>query len=100
MRSRRGDYPPFVPNGKPGDSPITDVVVWKKEVFGERTDSLIREIDEFTSDYGVFDPFEPVEDILWAADHDRTREVELYEALVALRDRLRNERGSPPSQGG
>jgi hypothetical protein len=76
-------------NGKSGDSPVTDVCVYGKTIFGSRTDSLIREIDQYTDDYGVYDPFEEVEEILWEADADRSREPELYEALVALRDRLR-----------
>ena len=33
-----------MPNGIPGDNPITDVTVWNREVFGPETDALIREI--------------------------------------------------------
>jgi hypothetical protein len=77
-----------VPNGKAGDNPITDVVVWGKDVFGPRTDSLIREIDQFTDDYGIYDPFEPVNEVLWAAEYDRMREPDLYAALLALRERF------------
>lgn len=79
-------------NGKPGDDPVTDVALWGKEVFGPRTDALIREIDQFTDDYGVYDPFEPVEEVLWEAEADRSQEPKLYEALVALRERLSRER--------
>jgi hypothetical protein len=35
-----------VPNGKPGDNPITDVAVWGHAVYGEDIDSLVREIYE------------------------------------------------------
>lgn len=34
-----------MPNGKPGDHPITDIVVHRSRVFGEPFDDLIREID-------------------------------------------------------
>jgi hypothetical protein len=81
-----------MPNGKPGDSPITDVVVWKREVFGPDTDALIREIDGFTTDYGVYDPFEEVEDLLWEAEADRRKTTQLHQALARLRDRLPSER--------
>ncbi len=86
-----------MPNGKPGDSPITDVVVWKREVFGPETDALIREVDAFTTDYGVYDPFEEVEDLLWEAEADRRKTAELHEGLVRLVDRLRRERHGPRS---
>lgn len=33
-----------MPNGKPGDHPLTDVLVHGLEVFGPRADALIREI--------------------------------------------------------
>ncbi len=81
-----------MPNGKRGDNPITDVVVWSKAVFGPRTDALIREIDGYTTDYGTFDPFDSVKEILWEAEAYRSREPELFEALVALRERLRGGR--------
>jgi hypothetical protein len=34
-----------MPNGKPGDHPLTDIVVHQHEVFGNRIDPLIRELD-------------------------------------------------------
>lgn len=33
-----------MPNGKPGDNPITDIVHWGREVYGEEIDDLVREI--------------------------------------------------------
>jgi hypothetical protein len=35
-----------MPNGKPGDHPLTDILVHKIEVFSPRADALIREIVE------------------------------------------------------
>jgi hypothetical protein len=60
-----------VPNGKPGDGPVVDVVVYGVDVFGPKVDSLIREIDQFTDNYAQFDPFEPVQDLLWRVWRDR-----------------------------
>jgi hypothetical protein len=49
-----------MPNGRPGDNPITDVTEWNLTVFGPETDALISEIAAFTTDYGAYDPFEDV----------------------------------------
>ncbi|TDC79510.1 hypothetical protein E1193_19005 [Micromonospora sp. KC606] len=35
-----------MPNGKPGDHPITDIIVHRMEVFGPPCDDLIREISQ------------------------------------------------------
>jgi hypothetical protein len=77
-----------VPNGKPGDNPVTDVVVWKREIYGADVDALIREIDGFTDDYAVYDPFEPVVELLFDAEANPSRVPELHRELQALRDRL------------
>jgi hypothetical protein len=34
-----------MPNGKPGDHPLTDILVHHHAVFGNRIDTLIRELD-------------------------------------------------------
>ena len=103
-----------MPSGTPGDGPVVDVVIYGQAVFTPKVDALVREIDGFTDDYGVFDPFEPVQDRLWSVWRDRdlwlVREgaqrlagketEELYDALVALRDRLRREQhGSRSGEG-
>lgn len=74
---------------------MPDVVLWNIDVFGAETDGLIRKIDVFTTDYGVYDPFDDVEDLLWEAFSDRAKVPQLHKALVALLDRLRRERNSP-----
>jgi hypothetical protein len=38
-----------MPNGKPGDHPLTDILVHKVKVYGEETDDLIRKIAELSS---------------------------------------------------
>ena len=35
-----------MPNGAPGDSPYTDIVVHKRAVFSAKADDLVREIDK------------------------------------------------------
>ena len=34
-----------MPNGKPGDHPLTDILIHKLEVYGLEADELIRRID-------------------------------------------------------
>jgi hypothetical protein len=81
-----------VPNGKPGDHPVTDVVAWKRDVFGSETDALIREIAGHADDY---DPFEGLDALFWQAEADRTKTPELHEALLRLLARLRGEGDFP-----
>lgn len=38
-----------MPNGKPGDHPLTDILVHKRRVYGRRADDLIRKIAELSS---------------------------------------------------
>jgi hypothetical protein len=33
-----------MPNGKPGDHPITDILIHHRRVYSERADALVREI--------------------------------------------------------
>jgi hypothetical protein len=38
-----------MPNGKPGDHPLTDIVVYQAKVFGDEIDGKIRRIHERAS---------------------------------------------------
>jgi hypothetical protein len=85
-----------MPNGKPGDHPLTDILIHKLEVVSPRADALVREIvelggrDELEADFnlGQLDPRFPPHHPL---------DLQLMETqLTALRDRLlsdRRERG-------
>jgi hypothetical protein len=80
-----------VPNGKPGDHPLTDVLVWGDDLpyteypgYTRRISALIREIAAFAGE----DAFEPVEGLIWETKFAPYRQPELYEALVELRDGL------------
>lgn len=76
-----------MPNGKPGDHPLTDILVHGFTVFGAELDGLIREIDDLGGSADLarevnlldFDP-------RLAEAGDR---AELRERLLTLRNRLR-----------
>ena len=38
-----------MPNGKPGDHPLTDIVIHKAEVFGTEIDDKVRRIEKSAS---------------------------------------------------
>jgi hypothetical protein len=40
---------PRMPNGKPGDHPLTDILVHNLKVYGQEADDLIRKIAELCS---------------------------------------------------
>jgi type 1 glutamine amidotransferase len=42
-------------NGKPGDHPLTDILVHKIETYGPDADSLIRGISDFSSRHELYD---------------------------------------------
>jgi hypothetical protein len=44
-----------MPNSKPGDHPLTDIIVHGREVYGTETDDLIRGICEFSSKYELYE---------------------------------------------
>jgi hypothetical protein len=46
-------------NGKPGDHPITDIMVYHLSVFGEPVDTHIRQLGEMMSYERLCDWFQP-----------------------------------------
>lgn len=44
-----------MPNSKPGDHPLTDILVHGREVFGPEADELIRGISDFSSQYELYE---------------------------------------------
>ena len=80
-----------MPNGRRGDNPITDIIAWGLEPFSPEVNDLIREVAAFTHDFGEYDAFEPVGQLLWDVESGEKPERELRDALVALRDQLRRE---------
>ena len=44
-----------MPNSKPGDHPLTDILVHGREIYGPEADELIRGISEFSSQYELYE---------------------------------------------
>jgi alpha-amylase/alpha-mannosidase (GH57 family) len=57
-----------MPNGKPGDHPLTDIFVHKSEVYGREADDLIRRIGELCSSRELDEWWE--REIGWSDDRD------------------------------
>ena len=85
-----------MPNGKPGDHPLTDILIHRIPVFRPRADALVREIVELGGTHQLKADFNLLElDPRFPAD--QPVDLALLETqLTALRDRLlsdRRERG-------
>ena len=73
-----------MPNGKPLDHPVTDVVIHGMPVFSPRVDELIREIDTLGGRaelWALTDAMMEAERLLW----------DLGVQLRKIRDKLRDE---------
>ena len=57
-----------MPNGKPGDHPLTDIFVHKSEVYGREADDLIRKIAELCSSRELDEWWQ--REIGWSQDRD------------------------------
>ena len=57
-----------MPNGKPGDHPLTDIFIHKLEVYGKEADELIRKIGELCSRRQLDEWWE--KEIRWSDDHE------------------------------
>jgi len=82
-----------MPNGKPGDHPLTDILVHKRRVFSRRIDKMIREIDQLGGRHEILNrmtwfPQPPLPEL----------ERQLSDSLERLRQ-LRREQGQDKNQG-
>ena len=57
-----------MPNGKPGDHPLTDILGYKTEVYGREADELIRKIGDLCSPRELDEWWE--REIGWSHDGD------------------------------
>jgi hypothetical protein len=85
-----------VPNGKPGDHPLTDIVVHGLEVFGDSADALIREILDLGGEAELVRRFDLLRlDPRFAAVGTPPEDVDLEALardLTSFRDELRSQR--------
>ena len=83
-----------MPNGRPGDNPISDITIHGKEIYGPEIDDLVREIREIGGP--VAPPQEDVfaqdgrelYDLAFRAAGNASLRPEFREMLLVLRDRL------------
>jgi hypothetical protein len=83
---------PGMPNGKPGDHPLTDILTHRIEVFGPRIDGLIREIANLSDERELDQLGEHLIriDPRYSSEPDLARSLAALESeLVRLRDQLR-----------
>ena len=59
-----------MPNGKPGDHPLTDIFLHKLEVYGPEADELIRKIGDLCSRRELDEWWE--REIGWSQDRELT----------------------------
>jgi hypothetical protein len=59
-------------NGKPGDHPLTDILHYKLQVYGEETDSLIRRVAALCSSNELYTWWD--QEIGWGGDAARARQ--------------------------
>src|SRR5689334_1664118 len=97
-----------MPNGRKGDNPIGDILIWNCEVYGPEIDSLVREVDALLEHVNppigvneetgeiVESPFSqpPLVELVFAAEEDPAQRTRLREELLSLRAQLTEERGS------
>ena len=75
-----------MPNGKPGDHPLTDILVHKTQVYGPEADELIRKIGELCSSRELDEWWQ--REIAWSQD----KELVLRKARARYDELLRRAR--------
>jgi hypothetical protein len=74
-------------NGKPGDHPLTDILVHRLEVYGKETDDLIRRISEICSRRELDEWWE--REVGWSSDKvriHRKAEAEYNRRIIRARE--------------
>lgn len=79
-----------MPNGKPGDHPLTDLLVHRIPVFGSEADSLIREICQLGGE-ALIEGRQDVMDLAWDAQWRKTLTPQELDGLVEELRSIRNE---------
>ena len=89
-----------MPNGRKGDNPLSDILIWNCEVYGPEIDALVREVAALEpphelDEHGIArsplgEP--PLVDLIFDAETDPAQRPRLREELLALRTRLTEQR--------
>ena len=73
-----------MPNGKPGDHPVTDILDYGLKVYGEPLDGLVKEV----ADLARTRAFDDLTQLLFDAQDSPAIRPELGRRLEQLRDQL------------
>jgi hypothetical protein len=76
-----------VPNGRIGDNPLSDILIWGKRPFAPEINALIREIHAMSGASEAFDD-DDLTTLLFRAEEDPALQPLLRERLLELRGRL------------
>jgi hypothetical protein len=82
-----------MPNGKPGDHPLSDILSHGLPTYGPEIDGLIREIDALEGPNGTALADPELQEILFRAETDSALLERLRARLLQIRAQLRGERG-------
>jgi hypothetical protein len=77
-----------MPNGKPGDHPLTDILVHRRNVYGGEADDLIRKIADLSSQAELNEWWQ--REIGWSVDRDlvaRKAQRRFDELLLRAKER-------------
>jgi hypothetical protein len=81
-----------MPNGKPGDHPLSDILSHGLPTYGPEIDGLIREIDALEGPNGTALADAELQEILFRAETDSALLERLRARLLQIRAHLRGER--------
>ena len=81
-----------MPNGKPGDHPLSDILTHGLPTYGPEIDGLIREIDALEGPNGTALADPEIQAILLRAETDSGLLERLRVRLLKIRAELRGER--------
>ena len=81
-----------MPNGKPGDHPLSDILSHGLPTYGPEIDRLIREIDALEGPNGTALADREIEEILLKAETDSAQLERLRSRLLQVRAQLRADR--------
>ena len=80
-----------MPNGKPGEHPLSDILSHGLPTYGPEIDGLIREIDALEGPNGTALADREIQEILLKAETDSAQLERLWTRLLKVRAQLRGE---------